>query len=682
MSSNRYINVTPRTPGSNLGLPSNRILLTNPDTGNVVQRIAASRDEKWVFNTKTKRFNLIPKNRNAPKKPIRRNVRIENAGLMNINLRAVNKVFPEPKNTDVRFSPLRPSLFGLKVKFQKDLGFRQFSDLAYEFAKKPFPNGVTRVVIRGDRFRALVDIKTREQQNRLNKNLFKIVRRIDVNMGDYNIQIFRTGMLMNGGYEKNPIEVPLNNLDGRKIFGKALDTMEDFMKKFVPTEKRVLEDFSVTNFNADFFVNQIIVDPFVATANGNEIYKSLKKAVLGTPSVPNRVAEFIPDFEYEFGNKNSNFMQELRELGGKVPKFPDNIYLKFPGEKGKDKKRGGSYVSWKKGYIRLQGVDSLTKVLLMVRTIQIWYDQMKRNNPNVLVTTNITGAKVKKAKKIVATKENIEKVGRVRLNVYKGKDGTNKLKLNDIRCEDTTKKGYTTKQLRVIAARRGIPGADKLKREILCEKLLALAKANRNRAKAREQAKARRLIRPAVRRIAEKKRAEQAALEAEFEAEVAAEFNDNISSVESNLGLRKTPTPVPTPPRTPTPPRPRTPTPNSSPIEPMEYNENWFNKMESNMECVDQLKTRGYDVRPPQTAQQKGEALLNNMIGSPNLNRETYQKYKNTHKNKEWYLWNVSKARTNYMNSRREFGINAEPTRRAYAQFRALKNLENEYLGR
>src|SRR6056300_51177 len=530
MSANRYINVTPRTPGSNLGLPSNRILLTNPETGNVVQRIAASRDEKWVFNTKTKRFNLIPKNKNVPKKPVRRNVRIEGIGLMNINLGAVNRVFPEPKNTDVKFSPLRPSLFGLKVSFQKELNLRQFSDLAYNFAKKPFPKGVTHVVIRGDRFRALVDIKTKEQQNRLNKNLFKIVRRIDVNMGDYNIQIFRTGMLMNGGYEKNPIEVPLNNLDGRKIFGKALDTMEDFMKKFVPTEKRVTEDFSITNFNADFFVNQIIVDPFVATANGNEIYKSLKKIVKNSRNIPNKVMEFIPDFEYEYGNKNSNFMQELRELGGKVPKFPDNINLKFPEQKGKDKKRGGSYVAWKKGYIRLQGADSLTKVLLMIRTIQIWYAIMKKDNPNVLATTNIAGAKVKKAKKIVATKENIEKVGRVRLNVYKGKDGTNKLKLNDIRCEDTTKKGYTTKQLRVIAARRGIAGADKLKREVLCEKLLSIARANAIRAKGlerrRKEAMARRVIRPAVRRIAEKKRAEQAELEAELEAEIEAGFNN------------------------------------------------------------------------------------------------------------------------------------------------------------
>ena len=658
-----YVNVTPRTPGPNLGLPSNRILLTNPETGNVVQRIAAPRDEKWVFNTRTKRFNLIPKNKDAPKKPIRRNVRIEDAGLMNINLRSLDKVFPEPKNTDVKFSPLRPSLFGLKVKFQKELGFQQFSKLAYDFAKKPFPNGVTRVVVRGDRFRALVDIKTKEQQNRLNKNLFKIVRRIDVNMGDYNIQIFRTGMIMNGGYEKNPIEVPLNYLDGRKIFGKALDTMEDFMKKFVPTEKRVLEDFTITNFNADFFVNQIIVDPFVATANGNEIYKSLKKAVLGTPSIPNKVAEFIPDFEYEFGNKNSNFMQELRELGGKVPKFPDNIYLKFPSEKGKDKKRGGSYVSWKKGYIRIQGADSLTKVLLMIRTIQIWYDQMKRNNPDVLVTTNIAGAKVKKAKKIVAAKENIEKVGRVRLNVYKGKDGTNKLKLNDIRCEDTTRRGYTTKQLRVIAARRGIPGADKLKREILCEKLLALAKANRNRAQAQKMAMARRIIRKPVRLIATKKRAEEAAeqalLQAELEAEIEAGFN-NMSSVESNLGLRQTPTPprTPTPPWTPTPPRPRTP----SPVEPMEYNDNWFNKMERNA-----------------SAQEKGEELLNNMIGaapspsSPPLNQNNYQRYRDIRRTA---TMSANEALTNYMNSRREFGINAEPTKRAYARYRAIKNLD------
>jgi hypothetical protein len=223
----------------------------------------------------------------------------------------------------------------------------------------------------------------------------------------------------------------------------------------------------------------------------------------------------------------------------------------------------------------------------------------------------------------------------------------------------------------VIAARRGIPGADKLKREILCEKLLALAKANRNRAQAREQAKARRLIRPAVRRIAEKKRAEQAALEAEFEAEVAAEFNDNISSVESNLGLRQTPTPMPTPPRTPTPTpprtpiplRPRIPTPVSSPIEPMEYNENWFERMERN------------------SAQEKGEALLNNMIGntsrpspspSPSLNINNYERYKDIRRTSTISL---NEARTNYMNARREFGINAEPTKRAYARFRAIKNL-------
>jgi len=675
-ANNRYINVTPRTPGSNLGLPSNRVLLTNPETGNVVQRVRAKRDEKWVFNKNTKRFNLIPSNRNAPKKPVRRNVRIENTNFTNINLRSLNKVFPEPKNTDVKFSPLRPSLFGLSVRFQKALDPVQFSDLAYDFAKKTFPNGVTRVVVRGIRFRPLFDIKTKAQQNRLNKNDFTMVQRIDVNIGDYNIQIFRTGMLMNGGYEKNPIEVPLNDLDGRKIFGKALDTLEDFMKRFVPTQKRTTEDFYVTNFNADFFVNQIIVDPFVATANGNEIYKSLKKAVLGTPSVPNSVAQFIPDFEYEFGDKNNNFMQELKELGAKVPKFPDNIYLKFSGGKGKGKKSGGSYVAWKKGYIRLQGADSLTKVLLMIRTIQIWYDMMKKNNPDVLVTTNIAGAKVKKAKKIVATKENIEKIGTVRLNLYKGKDGSEKLKLNGIRCEDTTKKGYTTKQLRVIAARRGIAGADKLKREVLCEKLLSIARANAIRAKGlerrRKEAMARRVIRPAVRRIAEKKRVEQAELEAELEAEIEAGFN-NMSSIESNLGLRQTPTPPSVIPR------PKTPSPTLSNVEPQEYNENWFRRMEQ----IPVNSPPSPQIAQP-SAQQKGEQLLNNMMGtkSPPLDSEKYQKYKNIHKNKEWYTWNVNKARSNYINAQREFGTNGEPTRRAYARFRALKNLENEYIAR
>ena len=673
-SSIRYINVTARSPRPNGNVPMNRVLLTNPETGNVVFRVRAKRDEKWVFNTRTKRFNLIPTNRNAPKKPIRRNVRIENTNFTNINLRSLNRVFPAPNNTEVKFSALRPSLFGLSVRFQKALNPVQFSELAYDFAKKSFPNDVTRVVIRGTRFRPLFDIKTKAQQNRLSKNDFTMVQRIDVNMGDYNIQIFRTGMLMNGGYEKNPIEVPLDKLDGRKIFGKALDTMEDFMKKFVPTQKRVTEDFYVTNFNADFFVNQIIVDPFIATANGNEIYKSLKKAVLGTPSVPNEVAQYIPDFEYEYGNKNNNVMQELREMNAKIPKFPDNIYLKFPSGKGKEKKRGGSYVAWKKGYIRIQGADSLTKVLLMVRTIQIWYDQMKRNNPDALVTTNIVGAKVKKAKKIVATKENIEQLGTVRLNLYKGKDGSEKLKLNGIRCEDTTKKGYTTKQLRVIAARRGIPGADKLKREVLCGKLLSKARANAIRVKGferrRKEAMARRIIRPAVRRIAEKKRAEQAVLEAEMQAEMNAMFNNNNSSVEVELGLRQTPTPPDAIPRL------NTPSPTMSNVEPQEYNENWFRRMEQipvNSPPSPQF------VQP--SAQQKGEQLLTKMI-SPNLNNEKYQKYKNIHKNKEWYTWNVNKARSNYMNSLREFGINAEPTKRAYAQFRALKNLENEYIAR
>ena len=436
-----YVNVTPRTSGTQSRLPSNRILLTNPETGNVVQRIAASRDEKWVFNTRTKRFNMIPKNKDAPKKPIRRNVRIEDAGLMNINLRAVNKVFPEPKNTDVKFSPLRPSLFGLKVKFQKELGFQQFSKLAYDFAKKPFPNGVTRVVVRGDRFVPWWTSRPRSNRTASTRTSSKSF--------GASMSTWATTYpdLPNGNDhewwlrkepDRSSTELSRRKEDFRQGVGHDGGLHEEVCPPQRSAYLKISRSPTLMPISSSIRSSWI---SFVATANGNEIYKSLKKAVLGTPSIPNKVAEFIPDFEYEFGNKNSNFMQELRELGGKVPKFPDNIYLKFPSEKGKDKKRGGSYVSWKKGYIRIQGADSLTKVLLMIRTIQIWYDQMKRNNPDVLVTTNIAGAKVKKAKKIVAAKENIEKVGRVRLNVYKGKDGTNKLKLNDIRCEDTTRRG-------------------------------------------------------------------------------------------------------------------------------------------------------------------------------------------------------------------------------------------------
>ena len=85
------------------------------------------------------------------------------------------------------------------------------------------------------------------------------------------------------------------------------------------------------------------------------------------------------------------------------------------------------------------------------------------------------------------------------------------------------------------------------------------------------------------------------------------------------------------------------------------------------------------------TAQEKGEELLNNMIGaapspsSPALNQNNYQRYRDIRRTA---TMSANEARINYMNSRREFGINAEPTKRAYAQFRALKNLENEYLGR
>ena len=94
----------------------------------------------------------------------------------------------------------------------------------------------------------------------------------------------------------------------------------------------------------------------------------------------------------------------------------------------------------------------------------------------------------------------------------------------------------------------------------------------------------------------------------------------------------------------------------------MEYNDNWFNKMERNA-----------------SAQEKGEELLNNMIGaapspsSPPLNQNNYQRYRDIRRTA---TMSANEALTNYMNSRREFGINAEPTKRAYARYRAIKNLD------
>jgi hypothetical protein len=75
------------------------------------------------------------------------------------------------------------------------------------------------------------------------------------------------------------------------------------------------------------------------------------------------------------------------------------------------------------------------------------------------------------------------------------------------------------------------------------------------------------------------------------------------------------------------------------------------------------------------SAQEKGEALLNNMIGkpsSPALNQNNYQRYRDIRRTS---TMSANEALTNYMNTRREFGINAEPTRKAYARYRAIKNL-------
>jgi hypothetical protein len=129
-------------------------------------------------------------------------------------------------------------------------------------------------------------------------------------------------------------------------------------------------------------------------------------------------------------------------------------------------------------------VNSLLKVLMLVRFVHLWYAIMARDNPLVLENKNIEVAKKKTAKKIVANKENEEKMGKVKLEVYTGRDGTQKLRINGKPCMDVSKKGYTSKEIKTFATKVGFYGADKAKREVLCQHMLELAlnnKANMNR---------------------------------------------------------------------------------------------------------------------------------------------------------------------------------------------------------
>jgi len=467
-------------------LPANRRFIRLPGliNGGIRYVKAAKPGFKWVINGETRKLNLVPINgRNLP---IRQNYRIDDWADQYLNANVIKKVFPNMRNGSLKFSNLRPSLFGVKASFIKKLSREVFSDLAYNFARKKFANGITKVKVFGGRFQTIAEIKTRNQQLNLSKSMFKSVdkfpNRIDVTMEGFNVQIFPSSILINGGY-KEPLNIPVNRINGRKILGDGLDKLDYVINTFIPKEEKPIRDYEITNLNLDFSVNKKITDPFVATANGNELSKLVKDTISGNANIPKHMLDYVPKFYYEKGELNETSRFNLAELG-ELNKIPENIYIKFPKDKMNRNRKGGSYVSWKKGYIRIQGVNSLLKVLMLVRFVHLWYAIMARDNPLVLENKNIEVAKKKTAKKIVTNKENVEKMGKVKLEVYTGRDGTQKLRINGKPCMDVSKKGYTSKEIKTFATKVGFYGADKAKREVLCQHMLELAlnnKANRNR---------------------------------------------------------------------------------------------------------------------------------------------------------------------------------------------------------
>lgn len=466
-------------------LPEDRRFIRLPGLIGGIRYVKAAKPGfKWVINGETRKLNLIPIN--GKNLPIHQNYRINDWVDRYFSMNVIDKVFPNMRNASLRFSNLRPSLFGVKAKFLNKLNENVFSDLAYDFARKKFAHGITKVKVFGGRFQTIAEIKTRNQQLNLTRNMFRSLNRfpnrIDVTMEGYNIQIFPTGILINGGY-KEPLNIPINRLNGRKILGDGLDKLDYVINTFIPKRDRPFRDYEITNLNLDFNVNKKIVDPFMAVQNGNELSQLVKNFIGSDPSIPKHMLDYIPKFYYEKEELNETSRFNLAELG-ELNKIPENIYIKFPKDNTKTK-RGGSYVSWKKGYIRIQGLDNLFKVLMLVRFVRLWYAIMLRDNPLILENKNLEGAKKKVGKKIVANKENIEKMGKVKLEVYTGRDGiTQKLRINGKPCMDVSKKGYTSKEIKTFATKVGFYGADKAKREVLCQHMLELAlnnKANRNR---------------------------------------------------------------------------------------------------------------------------------------------------------------------------------------------------------
>lgn len=471
--SDRYFYISERR---GVDLPSNRRIIWTPNglKHRVVKELKPG--HFWIYDKVNKKFMMVPAN--GVPRAFTQNYRINNYGYNKIPLGALNKVFPKMNNmaNKIHFSPLRPSMYALKAEILRKLTDAEFSDMAYDISRKKFDKDVKKVkVFGGTKWETISEVKTRNQQLNLRKSMYtgvmKFPTRIDITTDKFNIQIYPSSIILNGKFD-NPMEIPINRIDGRLIFEEGADKLDDIIERFIPPNKKSFRDYDVTNINIDFNVDQKIKDPLMATKNGIELTKIIRKVIKDDRNIPNKMADFIPSFSYEYG-ENRNVMNELRNMGANVPQYPDNIYLRYDKPKKDYKAKGGSYISWKKGYIRIQGADSLEKIFMMVRTVQLWYAIMMRDNPGVLEKIDLGKAKMKTGKKLVAKKENIEKVGNVKLEIYAGKGGVKKLKVNGKICDKPS--SFTAKELKAIGAKMGVVGVDKMKKEDVCAELMQIA---------------------------------------------------------------------------------------------------------------------------------------------------------------------------------------------------------------
>ena len=677
MQNNRYIDVDLK---ENANIPGRRILLKNPKTGNYSNRTRPFKGFKWVYDQVKNRFNQIPIRNNVVVGPVIQDPRIESWWSDRVDMETIDKLFPLDKINDrgLRFTPLRPSLYGLNVKFHPEMNKKVFSDLAYKLTTSPFSQGIQRVVVRGGSpWRLISDVKTKAQQNMINKSIFTNVKRmpsrIDVNMDGINIQIYRSSMLVNGGYKKD-INIPLNRVNGRSILGEGLDVLEKFMKKYIPTKQVPYQDYFVSSMNLDFYVNQKITDPIRAAQAGRILYKNTRDFVKSRKNIDNDIIKLFPSFEYEL--EDLNFLAEAKNFGMQN-KIPNNIYLKF-----NKNKKGGSYVAWKKGYIRIQGADSLAKILLIAKMVQAWYLDIKHTIPEILEDKPFGKRGVKRVGKVSPKASNIEKVKNVRLELYKGRKGDTRLKIDGIRCDDVSKKGYTTKQLRAIAEVKLIPGAAKLKRSVICKKLYDIAVANKNRSRNsprvppsnrssnrsgnrssnrsrnsvrvppsnRSGSRSRNSVRPPSNRLigagvglsSDNNKKIEYLRNSNAENELLREFENN--SAENKLNLRATPT---------------------------EFKEDLNN---GNRQCIRQLENKGFTVtRSDKSAQERGEKLLNSIM---------YNKQRSEVKDKNFMsiYFRIEKETEEYLKLKNAYGEGDRRTRDAHARLRALQNAYGNHM--